>query len=441
MNQTTSSRAVPWTVAVAVLVASLSCSEAPVAVEYLDAGPSCASGDGRCSPGCGPLEDSDCTGCGDGTVATTEACDTSISSGPGACPSSCPSSLDACAPSVLRAAGTCEAACVSTPVTSCVGGDGCCPAECTSTNDADCAGCGDGTVATGEACDTGISSGPGACPSSCSSSVDACAPRVLRNPGTCAAACVPTPITTCIGGDGCCPVGCSLSGGDSDCATDLIDTSGTWATKISTPGRIKTVSTLGITLVDAAVTITAWIRDSVSPDGTIVHRICKMTTEGPTMRNTYSQAFFDTLVETTKRGDIRVPIGASVTIPEHIIYSGRDSTSPKPNAIDDPPVGDGDGKAGVTVRSWTQTFDTTLDAYVGLVLLSSTSGVTLTDANTLTGFTSFSSKGYVFNSSKSLLVGPASTIDQTTDAAQIPFTLVKLDADGSHDCAYVTSHF
>lgn len=342
-----------------------------MAVEPLDGGPSCASGDGRCSPGCGPLGDSDCATCGDGIVATDETCDTSISSGPGACPSSCPSSLDACAPTVLSAAGTCAAACVSTPVSSCVEGDGCCPAGCASSNDADCA---------------------------------------TDNP-------------------------------DPDPDADLVDTSGTWATKISTPGRIKTVSTLGITLVDAPVTITAWIRDSISPDGTIVHRVCKMTTEGPTMRNTYSQAFFDTLVVTNKRGDVKVRIGAAVTIPEHIIYSGQDSTSPKPNAIDSPPVGDGDGKAGVTVRSWTQTFDTTLDAYVGLVLISSTSGVTLTDANTLTGFTSFSSKGYVFNSSKSLLVGPASTIDQTTDAAQIPFTLVKLDADGSHDCAYITSHF
>ncbi len=76
--------------------------------------------------------------------------------------------------------------------------------------------CGDGVVTGTETCDTAIASGmPGACPSSCSDGL-ACTSDALTGSG-CTAACVYTPITLCTGGDGCCPMGCTMAM-DADCA-------------------------------------------------------------------------------------------------------------------------------------------------------------------------------------------------------------------------------
>jgi hypothetical protein len=75
--------------------------------------------------------------------------------------------------------------------------------------------CGNGTVDTGELCDTAIAAGePGACPTACDDGLP-CTRDELVGEG-CYAACSTTPITTCQGGDGCCPPGCTLST-DTDC--------------------------------------------------------------------------------------------------------------------------------------------------------------------------------------------------------------------------------
>ncbi|MFH1807866.1 MAG: hypothetical protein ABIJ09_03930 [Pseudomonadota bacterium] len=76
--------------------------------------------------------------CGDGTVNGTERCDINIASGSsGACPTSCTDS--GCNHYTLTASGTCDARCVSSPITICSSSDSCCPTGCTASNDQQCA--------------------------------------------------------------------------------------------------------------------------------------------------------------------------------------------------------------------------------------------------------------------------------------------------------------
>src|SRR5262249_183134 len=149
-----------------------------------------------------------------------ETCDTGIAAGqPGACPTSC-NDGNSCTIDALQNAGTCTAACTTTPVTMCRSGDGCCPLGCTNVNDGDCAptpSSGNGLVEPGETCATGLAAGqPGACPTSCNDG-NSCTIDVLQNAGTCMAACTTTPVTMCRSGDGCCPLGCT-NVNDGDCA-------------------------------------------------------------------------------------------------------------------------------------------------------------------------------------------------------------------------------
>ncbi|MCA9667787.1 MAG: hypothetical protein KC503_19440 [Myxococcales bacterium] len=180
---------------------------------------SCTNGDGCCPSGCNALNDDDCSPtCGNGVVETPERCDTAIAAGqPGACPTSC-SDGQACTQDALLNGGTCGAQCSFTPITSCTNGDGCCPTGCNAVSDSDCSpSCGNGVVEPPETCDTAIAAGqPGACPTSCSDG-NSCTQDTLLNGGTCGAQCTFTNITSCTGGDGCCPSGCNAVN-DSDCS-------------------------------------------------------------------------------------------------------------------------------------------------------------------------------------------------------------------------------
>jgi uncharacterized protein (TIGR03382 family) len=72
--------------------------------------------------------------------------------------------------------------------------------------------CNNGMIDAGETCDP-----PGTCPTSCAASADACMPNELVGSAAgCTAACVVQPITECVAGDGCCPMGCDASL-DADC--------------------------------------------------------------------------------------------------------------------------------------------------------------------------------------------------------------------------------
>ena len=85
--------------------------------------------------------------------------------------------------------------------------------------DTDCATgpvCGDGKVDPPETCDP-----PSSCPTSCDDA-DACTQDTLNGSATnCTASCSHTPITSCAGGDGCCPAGCT-GANDSDCGSSAV---------------------------------------------------------------------------------------------------------------------------------------------------------------------------------------------------------------------------
>ncbi len=167
----------------------------------------CIHNDGCCPNGCSANDDNDCsTSCGNGVLEGGELCE-GVS-----CPSSC-NDNNACTHDRLRgSASTCDASCTYVTVEVCRNDDGCCPAGCTANDDNDCsATCGNGAVEEGEACDP-----KGSCPTSCNDG-NACTSDVLTGSAdNCSAACSHTEITQCIGGDGCCPGGCSFDQ-DDDC--------------------------------------------------------------------------------------------------------------------------------------------------------------------------------------------------------------------------------
>jgi len=190
----------------------------------------CKSGDGCCPSSCNASNDGDCSKkCGNGIKEPNEKCDKSIPVGkPGACPKSC-DDKKACTADALLNGGTCAAECSFTAITACKSGDACCPTGCNANNDGDCSSkCGNGVKESNEKCDKSIGAGkPGACPQSCNDG-KACTADTLLNGGTCAAECSFTPITSCKGGDGCCPSSCT-NATDSDCAAPPVKG---WAVKL-----------------------------------------------------------------------------------------------------------------------------------------------------------------------------------------------------------------
>jgi hypothetical protein len=198
-----------------VLVAAGTCQAACLFLPITDF----RAGDGCCPAGGNATLDADCAPvCGNGIAEPPgETCD--YAAPMAACPATCPAG-DACTP-VRRegSVGACTAACVAHPVSVCASGDGCCPTWCTIANDADCpAVCGDGVRSAGETCDRGITAGlPGACPATCDDG-DACTSDwATGTPAGCTRACSHARVTACVGGDGCCPPGCTVAA-DRDCA-------------------------------------------------------------------------------------------------------------------------------------------------------------------------------------------------------------------------------
>jgi hypothetical protein len=155
--------------------------------------------------------------CGNGVVETpVESCDFAI--GSVACATACPAS-GGCSVTTLRgSAGNCSARCVTETITSCRGGDGCCPPACSSEDDSDCAAvCGNGVLEAGELCDKAITAGQvGACPGSCNDQDPCTVDLAAGTVGGCSRTCAHVPITSCGGGDRCCPAGCDASN-DRDC--------------------------------------------------------------------------------------------------------------------------------------------------------------------------------------------------------------------------------
>lgn len=126
-----------------------------------------SDGDMCCPPGANPTTDSDCvTTCGDGAVTGIETCDTAITTGPGVCPTAC-NDGDVCTADTLVNAGTCRAACQTSPIPP--GAiDQCCPAGADLGDDPDCPpACGDGVITAPETCEDGNTSSGDGCSATC----------------------------------------------------------------------------------------------------------------------------------------------------------------------------------------------------------------------------------------------------------------------------------
>lgn len=164
----------------------------------------CTDGDNCCPSFCDASLDSDCSPtCGDGVVDPQETCD-------GNCPTSCDDGNACTRDRILGGASTCSLTCAFVDRSECADGDGCCPAGCDQSTDDDCSPtCGDGVLDAGETCD-------GDCAVTCDDQ-DACTlDRSTGAAATCSLECVNQPLSECIDGDGCCPVGCGFPV-DDDC--------------------------------------------------------------------------------------------------------------------------------------------------------------------------------------------------------------------------------
>jgi len=168
----------------------------------------CVDGDGCCPAACDTTSDNDCSAaCGNGVLDPGETCDP-----PSTCPTSCGDGDPCTTDTMTGSAANCNAYCLNDLIFSCSGGDGCCPVGCDSGNDSDCsATCGNGIVDAGETCDP-----PSSCPTSCYDADDCTSDALIGSASTCTAQCPYNAITSCGGGDGCCPSGCNQAN-DIDC--------------------------------------------------------------------------------------------------------------------------------------------------------------------------------------------------------------------------------
>jgi Abnormal spindle-like microcephaly-assoc'd, ASPM-SPD-2-Hydin len=161
----------------------------------------CGAADGACPMGCGPMQDRDCPGCGNGRVESpAETCDPVAT---------CQEQSRACVSdnNVIRTPSgdpaTCGFSCAEASRV-CGAMDTFCPSGCSPVLDVDCAGCGNGRLEGTETCDP---------VAMCMAQSEACVSdaNTLRvregDPATCRFVCRPSS-RMCGPADGECPTGC-----------------------------------------------------------------------------------------------------------------------------------------------------------------------------------------------------------------------------------------
>jgi hypothetical protein len=396
--------------------------------------------------------------CGNGVVEPGETCDIGIAAGqPGACPTSC-NDNNACTTDILTGAvATCNAVCTHQAVTACTNDDGCCPNGCTGANDNDCAKCGNGVVDPLETCDIAIAAGqPGACPTTCPDDGNPCTNDIVQNPGTCTAACVHPAITNCVSGDGCCPATCTYAT-DSDCP-DCVDQTGTWISRVTTAGSITAPAPIG-TLTKATIDVVQRIVTTTSGGYlNFQFQICSLSTTNSAVipfSTDYSAAVLATFSATASQLDQCVQAGGAFTLPSFTINSGwggppppTNNTCPAPpsNLSYPYPAGtlptscsgaidsDGDGVYGISLH--THLFGGLINpwSFAGLTMNISLNNMVMTDANTITGTSSFPTTGYIFGSDS----GEPGNLNVVPSSNAVPVTAIKLAGDVP--CSTVLTH-
>ena len=423
-------------------------------------------------------------GCGNGVLDAGEKCDTGIAPGnAGACPTSCNPGTDPCNPVKLQGTG-CQAACVATPITVAVCGDGCvtspetCEPPNTATCDANCKSvtCGNGVLDAGEKCDTGIAAGnAGACPTSCNPGTDPCNPVKLQGTG-CQAACVATPITVAVCGDGCVtsPTEQCEPPNTSTCnancqSISCFDMTGTWATHVSVVGSLVAPDPVGTQTANIEV-IQRLVVTKNGNDLDYQFDICKLVTATApgasiAFETLYPAAMLATLTTTavqTGGATVCVTKDASVQLPEFVINTGWAGPSSKPTTIPTcptipaspladivcPPVPppspavtcstaidtDNDGYYGVSLESIVAG-SLYLCVGAGLTIDTTLSNMVATDATTNTGITNFSTVGYAYGNNLGFGAGDITV----TPPANVPVTAKKISATAV-PCSEVITH-
>ncbi len=372
--------------------------------------------------------------CGNGVVDSGETCDIAIAAGqPGACPVSCGDG-NPCTSGMLVNPGTCTAMCSILP----------------------CA-CGNGVVDTGETCDTAIPAGqPGACPTNCTAP-DACTTSTLQNAGTCTAQCVNAAITPCCGNGvvetgeeceppniACCDSACRMI----PCCASFL--SGTWITRLTTTGTITAPSPVG-TLTGASIDVVQrMVISNSSGTQTAKVEICALSTTATSpipFSVDYSAAVLASLTGSASEAYKCYQVGDTVAFPSFTINSGWGGSlpvgclaiSPIPTySLFDCPCGmvdsDGDGICGITLTIHLVNGALNLTAYAGLTMNISMANMVLTDANTISGTTSFPINGYIFGSTD----GATGVLNVVPNSSAVPVTLIKLPGDVP--CATVLTH-
>jgi hypothetical protein len=181
----------------------------------------CGPADGFCPNGCGPTMDVDCPGCGNGRIEAGETCD--VGPATPTCTSITCDDGNSCTIDTRNGSdGACNVTCSHASITTCsMVSDGCCPGACNATNDSDCgAVCGNGVREGAETCE--VAPAMPLCASITCDDMNACTTDTRNGSnGSCNVTCSNVPVTSCVGGDGCCPGGgygaCNATN-DSDCA-------------------------------------------------------------------------------------------------------------------------------------------------------------------------------------------------------------------------------
>jgi hypothetical protein len=386
--------------------------------------------------------------CGNGVVETGETCDTAITAGQtGACATSC-TAPDTCKTSALTNAGTCTAECVDTAITICnnTDVDSCCPNNCTTSDDQDCALCGNGSLDSGETCDTAINAGQtGACPTSCTPPSATCATSVIQNEGTCKAKCIDTTITTCVNGDGCCPSATCI-GSDDDCV-GCVDQTGTWISRITTTGTIdEPLGPINGATIDVVQRLYI---NQVGDNYVAKFEICSLSTTKPALFSVeYSDAVLESLSGTESTPWACYKVNDTVNLPNFTIMSGWGGSvtqncndcaiTPAPTECCGAIDSDGDDIFGISLPTAIGNCPDCmrLTGYAGLTMNVSLSNMVLQNATTTSGQTSFPSNGYIFGTTYGAT--GKGELNVTPDPAVVNVTAIKLAGDVP--CATVLTH-
>jgi len=204
------------------------------------------------------------------------------------------------------------------------------------------------------------------------------------------------------------------------CEAPPPDITGTWVTKLVTPGQI---SLPAIPLTTTA-NIEAVIRVHISQSGgNFVHKleICKLatpTTPDPNaLRVSYSPAMLATMGATASIPVYTPTVGGAVTIPQFVIQTGSNKVCSGSCVESDFVDSDGDGQPGVTLPASVGIF--TVQAYGALTTTINLSSSTLTDAQTIAGNAAFSTAGQVLRTNPPLLPSGAIQVQPSTPTTAV----------------------